>query len=42
MKLGGKTACAILYSENKVVYCDYKHKNPVTENYELSFMEIDL
>ena len=42
MKLGGKTACAILYSENKVVYCDYKHKNPVTKNYELLFMEIDL
>lgn len=42
MKLGGKTACAILYSENKVVYCDYKYKNPVTENYELSFMEIIL
>lgn len=42
MKLGGKTACAILYSENRVVYCDYKHKNPVTENYELSFMEIIL
>ena len=42
MKLGGKTACAILYSENTVVYCDYKHKNPVTENYELSFMEISL
>ncbi len=42
MKLGGKTACAILYSENRVVYCDYKHKNPVTENYKLSFMEIIL
>ncbi len=42
LKLDGKVACAILYSENKVVYCDYKHKNPVTENYELSFMEISL
>lgn len=42
MKLCGKIACAILYSENRVVYCDYKHKNPVTENYELSYMEIDL
>ena len=42
MKLCGKTSCAILYSENRVVYCDYKHKNPVTDNYELSYMEIDL
>lgn len=42
MKLDGKIACAILYSENRVVYCDYKHKNPVTDNYELSYMEIDL
>jgi len=42
MKLCGKTACAILYSENRVVYCDYKHKNPVTDNYELSYMEISL
>lgn len=42
MKLDGKTACAILYGENKVVYCDYKKKNPVTGNYELSYMEIDL
>ncbi len=42
MKLGGKTACAILYSESKVVYCDYKKKNPVTGNYELLYMEIYL
>ncbi len=42
MKLSGKTACAILYSENRIVYCDYKKKNPVTGNYKLSFMEIDL
>ena len=42
MKLDGKIACAILYSENRVVYCDYKNKNPVTENYGLSFMEIIL
>lgn len=42
MKLDGKIACAILYSENRVIYCDYKHKNPVTDNYELSYMEIDL
>ena len=42
MKLDGKIACAILYSENRIVYCDYKHKNPVTDNYELSYMEIDL
>ena len=39
LKISGKTAAAILYSENKVVYCDYKHKNPVTGNFELSFME---
>lgn len=42
MKLSSKTASAILYSENKVVYCDYKHKNPVTGNFELSYMEISL
>ncbi len=42
MKIDGKIACAILYSENRVVYCDYKNKNPVTENYGLSFMEIIL
>ena len=42
MKISGKVACAILYSENKVVYCDYKNKNPVTGNYELSYMEIIL
>ena len=39
LKISGKTAAAILYGENKVVYCDYKHKNPVTGNFELSFME---
>ena len=42
MKLEGKVACAILYSENRVVYCDYKKKNPVTGNYDLSYMEINL
>lgn len=42
MKIKGKVSCAVLYSENKVVYCDYKKKNPVTGNYELSFLEIDL
>ncbi len=42
MQIKGKVGCAILYSENKVVYCDYKKKNPVTGNYELSYMEIDL
>ena len=42
MQLKGKVACAILYGAEKVVYCDYKTKNPVTENYELSFMELSL
>ncbi len=42
MQIKGKVGCAILYSENRVVYCDYKKKNPVTGNYELSYMEIDL
>ncbi len=42
MKIKGKSSCAILYSANKVVYCDYKKKNPVTGNYELSYMETDL
>ena len=42
MHLKGKVACAILYGADKVVYCDYTHKNPVTENYELSFMELSL
>ena len=42
MQLKGKVACAILYGADKVVYCDYKTKNPVTENYELSFMELSL
>lgn len=42
MKIKGKVSCAVLYSENRVVYCDYKKKNPVTGNYELSFLEIDL
>lgn len=42
MKIAGKVSCAVLYSENRVVYCDYKKKNPVTGNYELSFLEIDL
>lgn len=42
LQIKGKVGCAILYSENKVVYCDYKKKNPVTGNYELSYMEIDL
>ena len=42
LQIKGKVGCAILYSENKVVYCDYKKKNPVTGNYELSYMETDL
>ncbi len=42
LQIKGKVGCAILYGENKVVYCDYKKKNPVTGNYELSYMEIDL
>lgn len=42
MQIKGKVGCAILYSENRVVYCDYKKKNPVTGNYELSYMETDL
>ena len=42
MQIKGKVGCAILYTENRVVYCDYKKKNPVTGNYELSYMEIDL
>ena len=42
MQLKGKVACAILYGADKVVYCDYKTKNPVTDNYELSFMELSL
>lgn len=42
MQIKGKVACAILYGKNKVVYCDYKKKNPVTGNYELSYMEINL
>lgn len=40
MKIKGKVSSAVLYSESKVVYCDYKKKNPVTGNFELSFLEI--
>lgn len=42
LQIKGKVGCAILCGENKVVYCDYKKKNPVTGNYELSYMEITL
>lgn len=41
LKLKGRFSAAILYSENKAVYCDYKKKNPVTGNYDLSFLEIN-
>ena len=34
---GGKIACAILYTENRVVWCDYRQKDDVTGQYTLSY-----
>lgn len=34
---GGKIACAILYTENRVVWCDYKQKDDVTGQYTLTY-----
>lgn len=41
VKSNGKISVAILYTENKVVYCDYKEKNKITDDYTLSFTELD-
>lgn len=38
-KNGGKISVAILYSENKVVYCDYSSQNIITGEYELSYID---
>ena len=37
----GKVSVAILYTENKIVYCDYKNRDRITGNYTLSFMELN-
>ena len=42
VKSDGKIAVAILYTINKVVYCDYKDRNKITGNYKLSFTEHDI
>ncbi len=42
LQLAGKYSCALLYSKNKAVYCDYKEKNPITGRYKLTYLEIAL
>lgn len=39
-KKGINRTVAILYGENKAVYCDYESKNPKTNEYELKFYGI--
>lgn len=39
-KKGVRRSVALLYSENKGVYADYKAKNPVTGEYPLQFFDI--
>ena len=41
VKGSGKVSVAILYTENKVVFCDYRDRNKITENYTLSFLELN-
>ncbi len=37
---GVNRTVAILYGENKAVYCDYESKNPKTNEYELKYYDI--
>ncbi len=39
-KKGADRTVAILYGENRAVYCDYENKNPVTGEYELRFFDM--
>lgn len=39
-KKGTNRTVAILYGENKAVYCDYESKNPKTNEYELKLYDI--
>lgn len=41
VKSNGKISVAILYSENRVVYCDYHERNKISDNYTLSFLELN-
>lgn len=41
VKSSGKISVAILYSENRVVYCDYHERNKISDNYTLSFLELN-
>ncbi len=41
VRTGGKISVAILYTQNRVVYCDYSEKNKITDNYTLSFTELE-
>lgn len=41
VKTGGKISVAILYTQDRVVYCDYSEKNKITDNYTLSFTELE-
>lgn len=41
VKSKGKVSVAILYTENRAVFCDYKEKNRISGNYTLSFTELD-
>lgn len=38
----GKIACAMLYTENKIVYCDYTAPRNVTGNYPLHFIDSEV
>ncbi|MEE1320058.1 MAG: DUF4080 domain-containing protein [Acutalibacteraceae bacterium] len=40
LKKGVNRTVAILYGENKAVYCDYESKNPRTNEYELKYFTI--
>lgn len=37
----GKISVAILYTEQKIVYCDYSEYDRITENYQLCFIDKD-
>lgn len=37
---GTNRTVAILYGENKAIYCDYNVKNPVTGEYKVEFIEL--
>lgn len=41
VKSKGKVSVAILYTENKAVFCDYREQNRISGNYTLSFTELD-